>query len=286
MESTLRDKMLVLVVSGTMWGLAQALPAKHDTIERTQLTLPSPVVEIATIAPERAMNNRATVSRIAEETVRLTHDSAVRKLSANQEQILAQARLIGEQVGFPETLQVIAMQETLAGDFALVDPGGNSYGVTQVKPKVAQWIAEQHKSGLDIPVYNTLDEYKTALVDDHSYALKLAAAYLDMIQKNDKGLSWKRLVLSYNQGPTGAKRLSDSDIETHYYYQGVKEKMPAIRDFNARQDRAMAAKQTQSTIGGKHYAVAVAEPADSVINSVAQYRLDKASAKPQKLAMR
>jgi len=283
MTSTLRNTLAGLVVAGTVWG-ASALSAETEMVTKT-IALP----EIENTAPLAATSasvvSIANTSAASQSWTRyhededqadpVTKNSSIMKLTLEQEVLLAKAKVIGEKIGLPETLQVLLLQETWGGKFSMTSSDGLSYGVLQIKPSTAKYITEKHQTDLVLEDKGSLEDYKQALLTDHDYSLKVGAAYVDMLYKmTDK--DWKRTVVSYNWGPTGARKLSDSQIKSTNYYQEVAEKMKVVRDFNAKTlEKQAEIDAGQTVVNGKFYAVPVAEPAGeapSVNESLATFR--------------
>jgi len=291
MTSTLRNTIAGLVVAGAVWG-ANASTNDAEMITRT---IAIPEIQNTAALAAVSMSSAPSSSQVWVSSLNdnyqsppITKDSDVMKLTLDQEALLAKAKVVGEQIGLPETLQVILLQETWGGKFSMTSSDGLSYGVLQIKPSTAKYITEKHKTDLILEDKGSLEDYKQALLTDHDYSLKVGAAYVAMLHEmTDK--DWKRTVVSYNWGPTGARNLSDNQIVSTNYYKEIAEKMKVVRDFNKLTELKLSeANNHQTFIDGKYYATPVAEPASeeiSISSSVANLRNEKRES-PMKMALK
>jgi len=138
---------------------------------------------------------------------------------------LRTAFLVGQEVGNPETLQAILMQESnggLAGNVGnLSSPiGKRSYGVMQVQLSAARSVLTRTPQLMN--TYFPTREYKS-LADEEIIALlitnaeaniRIAAHHLKIYMAISKG-DWNKAVAAYNVGIGGVERIPEP-AEYHY----------------------------------------------------------------------
>lgn len=158
-------------------------------------------------------------------------------LTPEQQYILLLAEKIGQEVGYPETVQAIAMQETLAGAFG--DGIGDkslpvlerSYGIMQVKVVTAMFvlrhfpeIKEKYFKETPLTPVNIRDE----LLNNHEANITIGAHNFLLMVKYTP--NWRSAVVAYNRGIAGYKRVN---VDTHHYLKGIAYKLNhVIRPFN------------------------------------------------------
>lgn len=140
----------------------------------------------------------------------------------NEEQlrVLELARVVGEEIGMPETIQAIALQETMLGTFGNkvgdrnLPVGKRSYGVAQVKVATARYVMHRYPELKDEyfgdrPLRSVTDEeFIVLLMTDDEACIVLAAQYFVhnlKLAKAKPGSAWSRAVMAYNQGWGRAK---------------------------------------------------------------------------------
>lgn len=159
-------------------------------------------------------------------------------LNNKQQKILQLAKQIGEDVGYPETIQSIAMQETLAGGFGdgigdkVLPPFKRSYGVMQVKIATAQWVLRHYpdlrEKWFDGKKNITKEQFREVLIKNDHANIEIGAKNFALMVKYTN--SWKEAVVAYNRGLGGVKEV---DVNTHHYYTNVRNKLlTVVRPFN------------------------------------------------------
>lgn len=162
-------------------------------------------------------------------------------LTGEQQEVLLLAKKYGEEVGYPETVQSIAMQETLAGGYG--DGVGDkmnghlkrSYGVMQVKIATAQWVmkfypelTEEYFAGKRIDTINPV-LIRDKLIEDNDFNIRVGAYnFALMVRYTD---SWREAVVAYNTGLGGVREVPE--VDQHVYYKKIVHKLNnVIRPFN------------------------------------------------------
>lgn len=138
------------------------------------------------------------------------------------------AREIGVKYGYPETLQMILAQETLAGKLGRVGDNGDSLGVMQIQPPTAEFITRKTTT---LPRLANRKAYAQRIKHDDRYAMEVAAQtflYNMKVFNND----WRRAVVAYNAGIKGASRMTDEQVSNHAYLVGIRGKMKMIKRAN------------------------------------------------------
>jgi len=168
------------------------------------------------------------------ESVAFTYNT---KLSDN----LKLAYAIGHEVGYPETLQAILMQETGGGVSERVGNknlpvGKRCYGLMQVQVIAARSVFVRYPDVFNryFPsrnYNNVMDEEIIALLLTNDEAnVRIAAYHFKIYITMTKG-DWSRAVAGYNQGIGNALKLPNPSQVG--YVQGVKHYLVAIvRPFN------------------------------------------------------
>jgi soluble lytic murein transglycosylase-like protein len=153
-------------------------------------------------------------------------DASEYTINEEQAVFLALAHEIGSQHGIPETLQMIVMQETLAGKLGRQGDSGKSLGVMQIQVDTAKFVARV----TDLPELPDEAYHYHLTYNDH-YAMTVAAKYFNYCLSTFNN-DWRRALIAYNAGISGSKRLSKQEIDNHDYLKGVQSKLPAIKAFN------------------------------------------------------
>jgi hypothetical protein len=164
------------------------------------------------------------------------------RFSSQQRNLLTLAYHIGGEVEFPETVQALLMQETLAGKLGnrigdtVLPPLRRSYGVTQVKVQTARHVMQlfpeiipQYFPGHTTESNLRDEEIIIKLITDDVFAIRTAALFFSYLRRNTD--SWARAVVAYNQGLSRARQIQDPT--NHPYYLKVVERInDQIRPFN------------------------------------------------------
>ncbi len=156
--------------------------------------------------------------------------SLAHALTTEQEDILDMAKMYGEGVGMPETIQSIVLQESSAGAGGKIGDDGSSVGIMQMSPYTAQYVARKYQYIQEL----TPEQHATALFNN-DYALLTGALYFkecyDKFKKYKGHWAWRYAVVCYNAGMTGAERMSKVEINTHPYLQKIRERLQFVREY-------------------------------------------------------
>lgn len=177
--------LLGLVVTGKSFG-------------NTTVTVEPVVLEIeqVTAVPEEAL-----VVNIEEpEDTPYSHD---------QLRLLRLAHDIGTEVGWPETIQAILLQETSAGVHGPVGDRSHSFGQRsychmQVKLAAAKDVLRYYDLGR---VFATEEELLVALLTEDEFCIQVGAHYFALMVERTP--TWSEAVIAYNQGIAGSQLYGD-----------------------------------------------------------------------------
>lgn len=159
---------------------------------------------------------------------------------------LRYAYAVGSEVGNPETLQAIMLQETGGSKLAGVGNrnapvGRRSYGLMQVQVVAARSILERYKHVRT--KYFTGRSYRS-IVDEEIIALlltndeaniRIAAHHFNLYLKISDG-NWEKAVAAYNMGIGAVQNVSN--YEEVAYVIEIKHKMEKVRLFNEQHKRS------------------------------------------------
>lgn len=147
-----------------------------------------------------------------------------------QEHLLDAARIIGEDFsGMPETIQSLLLVESNAGAGGRVGDKGRSIGVMQVRPETAEYVTNLNKH---LPQHRSYYHYAVALMNDY-YSIGIGTLYFKRCM--DVYKNWRRAVVCYNQGVTGASRFTDAEINDHWYLNRVRKALKNVRAYRLAQ---------------------------------------------------
>ena len=149
-----------------------------------------------------------------------------KKLTSRQAELLALAYDVAKGDGhrYPQLLQGIILQETLAGEYHSYKVAGHElglktnqryYGVAQIKLAAARDVLSSFPRLVEEFDFHTMtdEEVIAKLIENDHFNLAVASKYL-LILKRYGYDTIKELALAYNQGPGGAKA---HDPETFHY---------------------------------------------------------------------
>lgn len=148
---------------------------------------------------------------------------------------------VGREIGHPETLQAILLQETAGGRSAAIGNknspvGKRSYGLMQVQVVAARSILERNPSVLkryfpERTYVSLFDEEIIALLLTNDEAnIRIAAHHFNLYLKLSDG-DWDRAVAAYNAGIGGVERIPEP--AEFPYVIDVKAKLEeVVRPFN------------------------------------------------------
>lgn len=159
-----------------------------------------------------------------------------------QERILKLAYEVGKEIGWPETMQAIVMQETLAGHFGYrigdlnLPVGKRSYGIAQVKVATARFVLNNYHELKD-QYFGTRklrrvtdEEIIVLLMTDDEACMVIAAKNFKLMLRYAKG-SWPYAVAAYNQGWGGAREM-ENPRQFKYVKEIVHRIKKQVRPFN------------------------------------------------------
>ena len=176
--------------------------------------------------------------------VMMVSSFAAADFTSEQHNILLSAKSIGEEIGWPETIQAMVLQETHAGNYGnrigdLRAPvGKRSYGIGQIKVATARFvfnnfpnIKEQYFG--DRKVRNIpSEEIIVLLMTDDEACLVIMSRYFQKLLKMSEG-NWVKAVAAYNGGWGVASKLKDP--KNFPYVKHIRRRIiKEVRPFNAR----------------------------------------------------
>ena len=171
------------------------------------------------------------------------------KYTPEQRKLMTIAFLIGKEVGFPETIQSLLLQETHAGAFGdrigdiNLPIGKRSYGVMQMKVATARKVLRAYPN-LVPNYFPNRKSYKRVrdeeiiikLIQDDEFNIRLATLNFAIHRKKSK--SWAQSVVAYNTGQGAANQISEP--KKHVYYAKVlKRLISEVRPFNKETDLSL-----------------------------------------------
>ncbi len=164
------------------------------------------------------------------------------KYTPEQRKLMTMAFHIGQEFGFPETIQSLLLQETLAGAYGdrigdtNLPIGFRSYGVMQMKVGTARKVLRKYSALVpnyfpNRKTYKRLrdEEIIIKLIQDDEFNIRLASLNFTMHRKRSK--SWAQAVVGYNTGQGAANRITEP--KKHKYYTKIlKRLISEVRPFN------------------------------------------------------
>lgn len=156
-------------------------------------------------------------------------------MTPEQSRNLKIAKEIGKEYGWPETAQVIIMQETLAGHLTKYGDrkaafGKKSYGIAQMQLNTAKFIIKKH---FGHKVFSCDEEIITTLVTNDKFAIHLAMWYFKYLMNMFDG-NWKKAILAYNVGPGNVQKYGFKHDPNKYLKKCIWRLKNEIRPFNRR----------------------------------------------------
>jgi len=165
-----------------------------------------------------------------------------KKYSSEQRKLMGIAFHVGKEVGFPETIQALLLQETGAGVFGdrigdtNLPMGKRSYGVMQMKAATARKVLKKYKPLVKkyFPKRKKLsrvrdEEIIIKLIQDDEFNIRLAS--LNFAIHRSKSRDWSQAVVAYNTGQGRANKISKP--KKHIYYKHIiKRLIKEVRPFN------------------------------------------------------
>jgi len=166
------------------------------------------------------------------------------RYTPEQRKLMTMAYYIGKEIGFPETMQSLLLQETRAG--ALGDRigdvnlpiGKRSYGVMQMKVATARKVLRKYPT-LVPNYFPKRKSYKRVrdeeiiikLIQDDEFNIRLAA--MNFVIHRQLSKSWAKAVVAYNTGQGAANKIFEPKKHV-YYVHIVKKLISEVRPFNTK----------------------------------------------------
>lgn len=165
-----------------------------------------------------------------------------KKYTPEQRKLMTIAFHIGKEIGYPETMQSVLLQETRAGAYGdrigdtNLPIGKRSYGVMQMKVATARKVLRKHP-GLVPNYFPNRKNYKRVrdeeiiikLIQDDEFNIRLATLNFEIHRRLSK--SWALSVVAYNTGQGAANQISEP--KKHIYYGHILKKLiKDVRPFN------------------------------------------------------
>jgi hypothetical protein len=147
--------------------------------------------------------------------------NAATAMTASQSALLSKAKYYGSLVGYPETIQAILLQETMAGALGKVGDDGRSLGVMQMQPETAMYVTSKYSW---LPQLQDKAAYAAFLLKSDDYAILLGALYFKECLKVHH--TWKRAVVCYNYGIAGA---TNAKLESNKYLASIIKHIKTLR---------------------------------------------------------
>lgn len=159
--------------------------------------------------------------------------SELSKLERN----LILAYQIGSEIGHPELIQAIMLQETKGGSTSLVGSkhasvNNRSYGIMQIQPNTAKQVINNHpdiKSSYFSASSITTSSIISLLLHNDEACIRIATAHMYDLMQMTKG-NWIKAIASYNLGIGGAK---NKNVNRLPYVIGIKRQLYShVKPFN------------------------------------------------------
>ena len=164
------------------------------------------------------------------------------KYTPEQRKLMTIAFHIGKEIGYPETIQSLLLQETRAGAYGdrigdtNLPVGRRSYGVMQMKVATARKVLKKYPT-LVANYFPNRKDYKRLrdeeiiikLIQDDEFNIRLAALNFVIHRKLSK--NWAQSVVAYNTGQGAANKISEP--KKHVYYGKILKRLVSeVRPFN------------------------------------------------------
>lgn len=189
-------------------------------------------VHLATIANQQRLAQLAIDEIKVQQDYKAHPDLRVKGYNSDQVRVMKIAYNVGSEFGVPETIEGILLQETIAGKLGnriggVVEGlpfGKRYYGVTQMKLVAVEDVLKnqpeyvrQYFNGRTLSKVAG-EEIIAKLISNDEFAIRMATLYFVKYEKQSKSMD--EAIAMYNQGPAGAKKLSDPSV--FYYVEGVR----------------------------------------------------------------
>jgi len=231
-----------LIKLATIEAEARLNAVKYNAnIKETDYTVPShaPVnVYIDTRNTKYTIGATDSATEISISTIKVKSI----KYTTQQQKLLTDAFRIGKEVGFPETIQSLLLQETRAGAYGdrigdiSLPVGKRSYGVMQIKEATARKVLKK-RADIVLKYFPKRKTYKRLrgeeiiikLIQDDEFNIRLAA--LNFAMHRERSQNWAHAVVAYNTGQFAANKIQDHK-QHDYYNHVVKKLISEVRPFN------------------------------------------------------
>lgn len=195
-----------------------------STADIQPIIIDGPIVEVVSIAP-----------------VIVDIPLRTKQFDEKQVRVLRLAYDIGSEIGYPETIQAIVLQETIAGKFGnrvgdrSLRVGKRSYGVAQVKVATVRYVFHNYPA-IKSEYYGkrklrkiTDEELIVLMLTDDEANIVVATWNFKLMLK--KTVTWTAAVVAYNQGLGGMRRVKD--LKNFKYIKHIRKQITKyVRPFN------------------------------------------------------
>jgi len=165
-----------------------------------------------------------------------------KKYTPEQRKLMTIAFYIGKEIGYPETIQSLLLQETRAGAYGdrigdtNLPIGKRSYGVMQMKVATARKVLRKHPALVpnyfpNRKTYKRIrdEEIIIKLIQDDEFNIRLATLNFEIHRRLSN--SWALSVVAYNTGQGAANHITKP--KEHIYYGHILNKLiKDVRPFN------------------------------------------------------
>ncbi len=215
---------MISIIVGNIFVVFLTLAALNNIQHQQDLDLMVKNRQLATIAAQEYKQ---------QQDFKKHPDLKVSGYNSDQIKVMKLAYNIGSEFGVPETMEGILLQETIAGKFGHriggvsegLAFGKRYYGVTQMKLVAVEDVLKSHPKYVGEYFNNrplnkvAAEEIIAKLISNDEFAIRMATLYFVKYEKQSKNMA--EAIAMYNQGPTGAKKLSDPSV--FYYVEGVRD---------------------------------------------------------------
>lgn len=163
-----------------------------------------------------------------------SYEFNIEHFTDKQQLLLLRAYTYGLEIGYPETIQAMLLQETLAGHYGHRDScecvigfpdkdGGRGYGVMSLRIEAIRFVLQNHPEILaqyfgEVPLHLIADDelvIKATLDNDFNILIGSRNFELMLKYTEDTEHSWSRAVASYNVGWGAAQHYNHPHLFTY-----------------------------------------------------------------------
>lgn len=204
---------------GVTWFMNSDL-MEDDEQHQPEIIFEEPKPKVEEASAEPVVEQRGVITRETRKDNSLRFGSY--RLTRYQQRILDLAYEIGAMSGYPETIQAIVMQETLAGAWGngigdVDDPNGEpSFGLMQIKVPTARDVLRRHPE-LSLRYFNNLEPRVRAsaiqdrLLNDHYFNILVGTVHFEFLI-TQPNYNWDKALVAYNMGLTGSRRVQYPEL--------------------------------------------------------------------------